>query len=114
MGGPMLQDTTTNLNLEVGSWVASVYDGKWYVAKVLEAEKSEGEYKLSFLSPGYTEEHVNSFKKPWSRDDILDVPKEDILQIVSQPSESGNGQRKCLKLSEVDLESVLQTFKNYI
>ena len=93
------------VNIEEGVFVTAIYDSKWWVAKTLTT--SETHATLKFMkSTG-----VNRFTWP-SREDILPVPKCDILCIVQDPASRRNNVRY-LELSEEDVKNTKEKFEQW-
>ena len=99
-------------SLHVGTWVAAVYDSKWYVGVVTEVI-GEGEVKVKFMTPGNTDTCANWFKWP-SREDTLVLDQDDIKQVVQQPRVKGSRRREVYALCQADILSVTDKFTDLI
>lgn len=81
-----ISDTST---YKVGAFVVAVYQGVWYVAKVLGVE--DGEVHLTFMSKSNTKSMV-TYKWPRPEDDLWVKPC-DIVMEIEPPMAIGRSQR---------------------
>ncbi len=81
-----VSDLNDILMADIKGFVTSVYEGKWWLACVLETFIDAKTVKLSFLHPAGPSP---SFRYPSGRQDILEAPSCDILTLVSPSCPTG-------------------------
>ncbi|KAL3875659.1 hypothetical protein ACJMK2_033589 [Sinanodonta woodiana] len=64
---------------QVYTYVAVIYESRWYVGEVLEYDKDDQEYNINFMVAG-----KNSFKWPVKPDQIW-IPSSDVLCSLDEP-----------------------------
>ena len=102
-------DNRTHDSLEdyTGSYVAALYDKKWYIAKVVEIHGKDGNLEVSFM-----ERKKALFIWPDHEDKLLIEPTE-ILCKVSSPVPTGKFVRM-FKLQTADLDKLTEYFEAYV
>ncbi len=93
-------------------FVASVYDGSWYVGNTIEHDADRREYNICFMK---TTSHKNiySFKEATNpAHETVWVREHNILCNVQEPQPCGCS-RRIYKLSENNLQCVLKQFSKY-
>ena len=88
---------------QVNTYVAAIYESRWYVGQVLEYDKDDQEYNINFMVAG-----KNSFKWPAKPDQIW-IPSSDVLCSLDEPIKQGKT-RNMFKFSGRDLEKVRNLF----
>ena len=81
----------TTVTPVVGDWVAAVYDNKWYVGKVVEADPLDSDALITFMQS--TTKQVGFLKWPLSEDQVW-IDFKSILAIIEPPIPSGKRQRQ--------------------
>lgn len=86
---PELMEVDEEYNTD--DWVAALYQGTWYVGKIVEVDADEGDFNINFLTKtklrgSYT------FKYP-AKPDLIWVYKEHILCKITEPAASGKSGR---------------------
>lgn len=82
-----------------GDWVAAVYNGKWYLGKVLQDDLQDGDAYITFMqASGKCED---TFKLP-SRPDKIWMKFSSILAIIEPPSPHSKTSRQY----KVNMETV--------
>ena len=99
-------DTPATDIYSVDSYVAAVYNQKWFIGKVLEYDPGDKEYNISFMAAG-SSKICHTFKWP-EQEDIIWVPNSSVLCAVSDPI--SYGKRKMFKLPDEDIENILELF----
>ena len=66
------------------TFVAALYDEKWYISKILEYDPEDNSYQMSFMTEGSNKRGV-TFKWP-EKEDILWLPHSDIVCAVEEPT----------------------------
>ena len=94
-------------DLRSNMYVAAVYDGRWYIGKLLQVDSANDEVEVSFM-----EQARNMYRWP-KRPDILWLKFPCILWSVQEPHPSGKSQRM-FKLTKADTALIESKFKFYI
>ena len=89
--------------LNIGDYVACIYDHDWYIGIVEMVCEEEGDLQIKFLHPKGPGRPMNCFSWP-PKEDICYIPNNDILKI-SAPTPSSKTARK-YKISSIDAKSI--------
>ncbi|MES9883292.1 MAG: hypothetical protein ABW185_20700 [Sedimenticola sp.] len=89
------------------TFVAAVYDGKWYVGEILDYDPDDNEYNVSFMTEG-SNKRCLSFKWPEKPDRIW-IPESAILCSVSEPELQGKT-RRMYKLPQSEIDNILKKY----
>ncbi|KAH3731231.1 hypothetical protein DPMN_142540 [Dreissena polymorpha] len=106
---PMAVPAELDVVPKKGDFVAAVYEGVWYVGKVLKVDESDGDAKISFMKKARVSTSVEKFKWPQPPDKIW-VKFNQILCNVNEPEPVGKSGRE-FKLGEDDHELICQIFQ---
>jgi hypothetical protein len=102
---PMNHDNNShNQAYAVNTYVAAMYNNRWYMAKILKYDETDGEYFISFMIEG-----KKSFKWPSTADTVW-IQEEEILCSVRDPVKTGKT-RNIYKFDEEDIDRVMGFFK---
>ena len=95
----------------VNSYVAAVYNGHWYLGKVMSYDPSDENlpYQVSFMQHGKGK-GCHTFKWP-DKEDTIWRERADILCVVNEPI--CHGTRKMFKLQESDINVICEAFDRY-
>ncbi|KAL3854818.1 hypothetical protein ACJMK2_014063 [Sinanodonta woodiana] len=88
---------------QVNTYVAAIYESRWYVGQVLEYDKDDQEYNIKFMVAG-----KNFFKWPVKPDQIW-IPSSDVLCSLDEPIKQGKT-HNMFKFSGRDFEKVRNLF----
>ena len=92
---------------QVGQYVASLYDGKWWVGYVLDRCEEQEDAQVRFMHPNGP---AVSFKWP-TTNDICWVPNAHILMAIPSPSTTRRGRH--YSLDEETSRKITQAFEKY-
>lgn len=82
-------DIITTSNLQVGQYVACVYDNKWWIGNICEISTEENDTLITFMHP---QGPAQSFYWP-ERRDVCWVPEQHILATVPVPTATAMGRQ---------------------
>ena len=102
-------DLLKNINIDVGDYVAAIYDSEWFIGMVTGTDLPEDEYKISFYEK--TGKTSNCLKWPKVKDEIW-LPKQNILCKVEEPEPTGKSKR-LFKLLPAELELIQDMHKDW-
>ena len=88
---------------QVNTYVAAIYESRWYVGQVLEYDEDDQEYNINFMVAG-----KNFFEWPAKPDQIW-IPSSDVLCSLDEPIRQGKT-HNMFKFSGRDLEKVRNLF----
>ncbi len=99
--------------MEVGSWVASVYDEMWYIGRIEDRRiTDDGEEELQIQFMESTHSNPKKFKWP-RRKDVMWVDPEDIISRVSEPTSEGSSSRKIyFRIPQIEVDKVEEAFSS--
>ena len=93
------------LDVHKEDFVAAIYDGDWFLGKIIDIDMDDGEIEVSFM-----EKKKSLYQWP-RRADRIWVNKSNILCIISEPIETGKTKRM-YKISDADLEMIQALYSN--
>ena len=92
----------------VDSYVAAMYLGKWFIAKVLNVDEEDEDVKLNFMHEAKSVfGQGKKFKWPQPPDCDVWIPFKDILMSIAPPTPAGRSSR----FHEIDTETLQQIEK---
>ncbi|XP_048245740.1 uncharacterized protein LOC124116006 [Haliotis rufescens] len=75
----------------VGRFLAAIYDGNWFIGKVLEVDIDDGDTKITFMEK--TQDKGKTYKWP-SRPDEIWIEFDDVLCFIDEPVAIGKTRRQ--------------------
>ena len=88
-------------------WVAAVYEGKWYVGKVLEVNLEDGDANISFLQ--HFSKCDNTLREPLQPDELW-IHFAAVLAVIDPPVPTGKrGRQYKLNKDTVDMIEQLRS-----
>ena len=94
--------------IPVGTFVAAVYNGKWFVGQVLEFDLDDNEYNITFMQKGSSKLYF-TFK--WTeKEDILWVHESSVLCTIHDLVPYGK--RKMYRISDINTKLILSKFEH--
>ncbi len=90
-----------------GDYVAAIYEGKWFVGKVLDADETDGELQITFMET----KKFNMFQWP-NREDVLWTAPEDILCVLAPPIATGR-RKRLFALQKCEYQSIEELYADW-
>ena len=108
--GQITDGITVNLtDLDIGSYVAAIYDLDWYVGLIEDINVEQKECNVNFMHP---KQPTGALNWPRTPDKCL-VPLNNIISIISVPSSSSMTSR-AYKLKKEEHIDIVNKFANYL
>ena len=94
------------VDIVVDQYVAAMYDGNWFIGKVLYIDRDDGDVNISFMERLKTKGEQSELKYKWpNSSDELWVKFEDIVSVVKEPIPIGSSKRG-YQISVDDLNNI--------
>ena len=104
---PVLNNVDLRLDdIVVDQYVAAMYDSNWFIGKVLDIDRDDGDVNISFMERLKTKGEQSELKYKWpNSSDELWVQFEDIVCVVNEPTPIGSSKRG-YQISVDDLNNI--------
>ena len=104
---PVLNNMDLRLyDIVVDQYVAAMYDSNWFIGKVLDIDRDDGDVNISFMERLKTKGEQSELKYKWpNSSDVLWVQFEDIVCVVNEPTPIGSSKRG-YQISVDDLNNI--------
>ncbi|CAC5382373.1 unnamed protein product [Mytilus coruscus] len=97
------QETVALDKLSKDTWVAAMYERKWYIGQVVDIDENDKEVQVKFMTE--TGRYGESFKWP-KEDDIIWIKLDNILCIILSPPNPSGKRIKTYTISVDELKKI--------